>query len=163
MNPYAQYDNLVPLIAPIDAAATAESSAFIDMKTANRMAFVVFCGNLTSTSADQGVVVTIEAATAAASGSEAAVAFNYRKSGAVGANSWGAITAATSAGVSMLTASDDSKMLWIELDPAAVLGAKADARYVRIVITPTEGTASLVSAFAAIDAAYKQTSMVSAT
>lgn len=160
---YAEYQNLIPLIAPIDAIGDAKASPFVDLKTANEAAFVVFVGSLASTSADQAMTVTVEAATAAASGSEAAIAFNYRKSGAVGANSWGAITAATSAGITLATATDDNKMLWIEIDPAAVLAAKADARFVRVVLTPDGGTATLVSAFMIMDPAYKQASMESAT
>lgn len=160
-NAFVQYDNIVPLLAPQDIAAAATATPFVDMRTANDLAFLIAFGSITAASADQAITVTVEAATAGASGSEAAVAFNYRLSGAVGANTWGAITAATTAGVSIAT-TDDNKLLWIEIDPAAVLAAKADARYVRAVVTPDAGgTATLVQACAIIDAAYKQTTMVS--
>lgn len=160
---FVQYENVVPLIAPQDITTSATASPFVDLKTALKAAFEVFFGSITAASADQAITVTVEAATAAASGSEAAIAFSYRLSGAVGANSWGAVTAATSSGVSVAT-TDDNKILHIEIDPAAVLAAKADARFVRVVITPDAGaTATLVSAWALIDPVYKQTTMVSAT
>jgi hypothetical protein len=91
------------------------------------------------------------------------VGFSYRLSGAVNANTWGAITeAAATAGVA-LASTDDNKMLWIEIDPAAVLAAKADARFVRVFISPSDMAATLVAAMALVDPVYKQTTMISAT
>lgn len=162
-NKLVMYENIVPLLSPQDTAATALATPFVDMATAHELALVLHFGNLTSTSADQYVTVTVEAATAASSGSEVTIPFVYRKSGAVLANSWGAATTATTAGVTMLTASEDEMMLWIQIDPADVPGELADARYVRAVATPLEGVVSLVSAFAVIDPRYKQATMVSAT
>lgn len=162
-NAFVMYDNVVPLLAPQDIGATATATPWVDLLTANQAAILIAFGSITAASADQAITVTMEAATAAASGSEAAIAFNYRLSGAVGANTWGSKTAATSAGLSVAT-TDDNKMLWIEIDPAAVLAAKSDARWVRAVITPDAGgTATLVQASAIIDAAYKGATMVSAT
>lgn len=163
MSRYVQDVNVVPLLAPQDIAATATATPFLALKTIiDGMLYIAF-GNIAAASADQAVTVTLEAATAAASGSEAAVAFNYRLSGAVGANSWGTLTAATSAGVSVAT-TDDNKILAIQIDPAALQAAKADASHVRAVITPDAGgSATLVAAWASFLPAYKQNSMVSAT
>ncbi len=160
---FAQYTNFVPLVAPIDTAATAKATPFLALKNALSAAFLIFFGVITAASADQAVTVTVEAATTGASGSEAAVAFSYRLSAAAGANSWGAVADATTAGLSIAT-TDDGKGLWIEIDPAAIQAAKADATHVRVVVTPDAGgTVTLVSAWGLIDPAYKQASMESAT
>lgn len=160
---YAQALNTVPLISPVDTVATAVASPFVKLGGAHGGTLFVFFGTISAASADQSVTVTLEAATTGASGSEAAVAFNYRLSGAVGANTWGAPTAATSAGVAIAT-DDDDKMLMIDLEPAKFLAAKADCTHVRVVITPNAGgTATEVAAFAQLEPRYSQYTMVSAT
>lgn len=162
MNPYAQYENIIPLLAPVDIASTITASGYMDLKTANRASFLVAFGLVTCASADVEVL-TVEAASAEG-GAEAAIAFNYRKSGAVGANTWGAITAATSAGINIDPSTDDNVMIWIDIDPAAVYAAKKNARYVRVKLTDnTDMTACLVSVIGFIDPIYKQATMISAT
>jgi hypothetical protein len=159
MNAFVGYDNFIPLLAPADITGTATRSAYMDLKGANRAAFLVCFGALTGTSTDTEVV-TVEAATAV-TGTEAAVAFSYRLSGAVGTNTWGAITAVASTGVA-LTVSDDDKLLWIEIDPGAM--AASDYRYVRVLLTDTPDMANcLVGVIGVLDASYKQTTFVSAT
>lgn len=163
MNPFVQYENIVPLLAPADIASTVTASNYMDLKTANHAAFLVVLGAVTSATATDAEVVTVEAATAEG-GAEAAIAFNYRLSGALGDNTWGAITAAASTGLALDPAADDNKLLWIEIDPAAVHAAKADAHYVRVKLTDTpDMTACLVAVLGIIDPVYKQTTLVSAT
>jgi hypothetical protein len=53
----------------------------MDLKHANRAAFLIMLGNINSTTATDREEVTVEAATAPA-GTEAAIAFKYRMSGA---------------------------------------------------------------------------------
>jgi hypothetical protein len=160
---FASALNTVPLLNPVDTAATALATPFVKLGGSHGGTLFVHFGNIAAASADQAVTVTLEAATAAASGSEAAVAFNYRLSGAVGANTFGAITAAASTGVSIGT-TDDGKMLAIDIDPSKFLAAKADTTYVRAVITPDAGgTATLVSAFAQLEPRVSQSTMISAT
>jgi len=162
-NTLGQYENFVPQIAPIDAAANAKAGQFIDLKAAHAVTFLAMFGNIAAASADQSVTLTVEAATAAASGSEAAIAFTYRQSGAVAANTWGAATAATSAGLAVLTTDDGTNFL-IELSAAEVAAAKADARWVRLVMTPDAGaTATLYGAIAYVHPRYAQATMVSTT
>lgn len=156
-------ENIVPLVSPVDTVATAVASAFVDLKFALNCTFFAFFGSITSASADQGVVVTIEAATAAASGSEVAVSYRYRLSSAVADNTWGAITAATSSGVTVGTG-DDNKILAVNIDPATLEGQLADARFVRIVITPDAGaSATEIAAWAVLDPRYPQLTHKSAT
>lgn len=157
-------ENIVPLKAPVDSAGTAYATPFVDLKNALHATFFWYAGVVTATSADQNIVITMEAATAAASGSEVAIAFKYRLSGATGANTWGAITAATSTGVSLDTTSSDGMMLLVDIDPAALDGALADARFVRMVVgIDAGGTVTLNSAWAVLDPRYPQATHLSAT
>lgn len=160
MNNFVQYDNIIPLLAPADIASTITASAYMSLKTAHRAAFLLIFGAVTSASADTEVV-TVEAATAEG-GAEAAIAFNYRLSGALGANTWGAITAATTSGVAIDPASDDNKLLWIEIDPQAL--AANGYTVVRVRLTDTDDMgACLVAVLGIIDPRYKQTTHTPAT
>lgn len=155
--------NTMPLIAPVDTAATAIQGAFKLGVAHGGTAFVFFGAN-TAASADQSVTVSLEAATSSASTTAVAVAFSYRLSGAVGDNTWGAITAATTAGVPIVISTDNNKMLAIDIDPSKLLMAKAGAEYARIVVTPDAGgTATLVSAWVQLEPRVSQSVMVSAT
>jgi len=163
MNPYVEYDNVIPLLAPVDIASTVTTTPYVDLKLANGGGFLVNFGLITSATTTDREIVTMEAATDPA-GTEAAISFNYRLSSAVGANAWGTITSATTTGVSMDPANDDGKSLWIEIDPRYVEEQFADARYVRLVLTDTpDMTACLVAITAFLDAAYKQATMTVAT
>ncbi len=160
---FAFGENIVPLKAPVDSAGTAYATPWVDLKNALHATFFYYAGVVTATSADQAVVITMEAATAAASGSEVAIAFKYRLSGATGANTWGDITAATSTGYSFATDAD-GKMLLIDIDPAALDSALADARFVRMVVgIDAGGTVTLNSAWAVLDPRYPQLTHLSAT
>ncbi len=156
-------ENIVPLKAPVDSAGTAYATPWVDLKNALHATFFYYAGVVTATSADQAVVITMEAATAAASGSEVAIAFKYRLSGATGANTWGDITSATSTGFSFAT-TDDGKMVLVDIDPAALESALADARFVRMVVgIDAGGTVTLNSAWAVLEPRYPQLTHISAT
>jgi hypothetical protein len=153
---HALGEHIVPLKAPVDSAGTAFATPWVNLKTALHLTFFYYAGVVTAASADQAVVITVEAATAAASGAEVAVAFSYRKSGATGTDTWGAKTAATSAGYSYGT-TDDGSMIAIDIDPAALEAALADASHVRLVVgIDAGGTVTLNAAWAVIDPHYPQ-------
>jgi hypothetical protein len=160
MNPFVEYDKIIPLLAPQDIAGNITSSNYMDLKYAQEAAFLVSLGAVTSATITDREVLTVEAATAV-DGVEASVDFNYRLSGAVGANTWGSITAAT-AGLSLDPTADDNKLVWIELD-LSTLGA-SDYRYVRVTLTDTpDMTACLVGVVGFIRPRYKQVTFLSAT
>lgn len=165
MNTFLEYDNVIPLLAPVDKAANAWATPWVDLKTAHACRFFLFTGLLTSASTDTEAV-TIECACEAGSDSEAAIAFNYRYSGAVGANTWSAITAATTSGFNLSTATD-GLMYELEVDPVVALNGNTNknGRFVRMVIAAPSDTisAALVAAWAEIRPRYKQATMVSAT
>ena len=157
-------DNILPLVAPVDTAATEKGTPFIDLRKSLRTTVLVYFGVVTATSADQNITVTLQAATSAASTSETAMAFRYRLSGATGANTWGAVTAATTAGVSLDTTTSDNKMLLIDIDPAAFPAVANDAYFARVVVTPDAGgTVTLLSAIAITDPQYSQVTHQSMT
>lgn len=155
--------NFLPLKAPVDSAGTAFATAWVDLKHQLRCTFLDFFGNIAAASADQPVIVTIEAATAAASGSEVAIAFKYRKTGVAGANTTGALTSATSTGITVGT-TDDGSVYIIDIDPADLERQLADARFVRLVQgIDAGGTATLNSVIAILSPRYAQTTHLSAT
>lgn len=162
-NNFGQYLNVYPLISPIDTTTSAVDSAFVDLAGSNNARIYVFFGSITASSTDDTITVTVEAATTTASGSEVAIAYNYRLSGAIGANTWGAITASGATGVAMAL-TDDDKILLIELDPAVVQATEDGSRYVRVTLTPTAGvTAAEIAAWAELDPQYKATTYVDAS
>jgi hypothetical protein len=157
-------ENIVPLKAPVDSAGTAFATPWVDLKNALHATFFAYYGVVTATSTDQSVFVTMEAATAAASGSEVQIAFKYRLSGATGANTWGTITTAVAATGAEVTTTDDGKMLLIDIDPAALDGALADARFVRLVNgIDAGGTVTLNAMWVELDPRYPQLTQLSAT
>ena len=161
---YVQYDNIVPLLAPQDIAATAQPSEYVSLNC-HDIGLYVIAGAITATSADEYYTVTVVATTSAATGaSEVAIPFSYRTSGVVNTNTWTAVTTATTAGVN-LTVDDDNKILYIHIDPAAVLAELSDATHVRAVITPGTAslTAGLFTVIASVSPRYRQTTMISAT
>ena len=160
-NPFVMYDNIVPVLAPVDIATTATTTPYTDLRNAQKMGFLVMFGAVTSDTATDREIITLQAATAEG-GTEAAIAFRYRTAGAVGANTWGAVTTASTAGLSINPAADDNKTVWIEVDPDEL--ASNDYRYVRMVLTDSaDMTACLVSVAAILEARYKQTTYISAT
>ena len=159
-------ENIVPLKAPVDSAGTAFATPYVNLSNALHCTFIAYFGVVTSASADQSVIVTLEASTSTTSNAtEVALPFKYRKSGATGANSWGAVTQATAAGAAIAT-DDDGKMIAIDVDPAAIEAAhgQRDAKYVRLVMgIDAGGTVTLNSVLAILDPAYPQVTHLSAT
>lgn len=163
INSSTQYVNVVPQVQPVDAQATARTGQWISLKQAHKISFLAMFGVITSTSADQSATLYVEATTAADSTSAVYVPFTYRKSGAVAANTWGAVTAATSAGLAVTT-DDDGFNYWIEVDPSALVANTEDAYQVRLIMAPDAGaTVALYSAIAFVEPRYSQATMNSTT
>ncbi len=158
--------NIIPLKAPVDSAGTAYATAYVDLKNALHCTFFAYFGVVTAASADQGVVVTIEASTSTTSNAtEVAIAYSYRKSGVAGANTWTAPTAIASTGYTVGT-TEDGIILAIEIDPAKIEAAhgQRDAKYVRLVCgIDAGGTVTLNAVWAVLDPMYPQTTHLSAT
>lgn len=160
MNPLMGYENFIPLLAPADITNSTTASAYMDLKNANRAAFLVVFGNVHSGSASDVETITVEGATDPA-GTEAAVAFNYRRSGVVGTNTWSAITAATTAGFTVAI-TEDGILAHIQIDPEALAASKY--RYVRVKATATDDIANcVVGVIGMIEPKYKMTTPESGT
>lgn len=160
-NSFVGYSNMIPLLAPQDIAGTATASSYMDVKYANKAAFLISIGALTTATAADHVDVTVEAASAPTA-AEAAVSFSYRLSGALGTNTWGAVTAATSTGFA-IASTDDNKLVWIELDLGATYFDIDEMHYLRVVLTPDGMTATLVGIIGVLESRYRQTTHLSAT
>ena len=153
--------HLLPILAPADIAATATASQYVDLKESQWVSFMVTLGAVTNAA----FTVTVEASTAASSNAtEASVPFKYRLTSAVATDSLGAITAATSDGATM-AAGDDNKVMWIDVDPAALpSNPGADFAWLRLVVTPSSDmTAFIVGASAFLQPTYPGNAINSAT
>lgn len=158
-NNFVGYENIVPLLAPQDITTTATATSYMNLKGAHKAAFLVSLGNIASTSADT-MVMTCEGATIE-SGTEAAIGFSYRLSGALGANTWGAITSVTTTGLT-IGLTDDNKLIWVELDPSDL--AASDYNYVRLKFTDTSDMDNFLVAVAGVtQPRYKQSTHQSVT
>lgn len=159
-------ENIIPLKAPVDSAGTAFATPYVDLKNQLHLSFLAYFGVITAASADQSVIVTVEASTSTTSNAtEVAIPFKYRLSGATGANSWGAVTSATAAGVAVATDADGKAVL-IDIDPATIEAAhgQRDARFVRLVVgIDAGGTVTLNAVTAITDPMYPQVTHLSAT
>jgi hypothetical protein len=166
---YQENLRVIPVLAPADVTSTTTATGYVDLANCNWCTFMVTFGAITgdTTTINDTVGVTVEASTAGSSNAtEEAIGFEYRLSPAVGTDTdaLGTITTATSDGCSV-AASDDNKILFIEINPAAVVGAKGDDfRYVRVVIDPgSAATATVVSASAILEPKYASNSMATST
>ena len=136
----AEEIHFVNLLAPIDIVATATVSKYVStvQNGTGQLEFEVQFGVITSTDSTGEVVVTFVGNdvndTTSSDNNEVAVAGNYRLSGAVGTDTMGALTAFTSAGVTVAN-TDDGKAVLAYVDPAVL-----QQKYVRAVVTPTAET-----------------------
>lgn len=158
---FAEGFKLLPILAPVDIAATATATQYVDLKEMQWASFYVQFGAVTNAA----LTLTVEASTAGSSNAtEAAIPFKYRLTSAVATDSLGAITAATSDGATV-AAGDDNKGFWIDVDPAALpSNPGADFAWLRLVLTPSSDmSACLVGVTAFLEPLYPGNAINSAT
>ena len=162
---------IMPVLAPVDAAATAGVSAFVDMDMLHWLSFIIPFGNMTSDDSD---IVTIKVRCStedtSATTEPMEIDFFYRISSAVGTDSLGAVTAGTSDGIG--TSDDginasafDNKVLIIGVDAQTVAAKAATSggnRWVSFSYAPT-GPITLMGAIAIGEPRYAGTSQPSST
>ena len=130
---HIEYLNIIPAAAPADVTTTATPTVWVDMSLCHKVGFLAIFGACTASAADV-VTFTVEVSSVSVSNSsEAAVPFMYRLSGAIAANTWTAPTASSS--YAPLNTAVDSKLVYIEMDPALALATKSDARWCRATLT----------------------------
>jgi len=159
---FAMDENFVLGIQPIDAATAPLSTAWIDMKTAHNIAFLCQFGVITDTSANP-VTITVEASTVNASTSGVTVPFLYRQSGLVTANTWGAVTSCTSAGLVVNATDLKGTNVFVVADLPGITNDHPTARWIKLEIAGVEPTANLMAVVAIINPRYRQVTMPSAT
>lgn len=125
---FMENTHLVPGFAPADITTTTTYSDVVNAGKTHWVQFILQCGVITGDTA----VVTVEECTSAAAAGNTAIAFSYRLSSAVGTDTLGAATAATSSGVT-LAATDDNKVLIVDVDPSTL---SAGSNYVRLAVDP---------------------------
>lgn len=145
---FAESFKYVPLLGSKDIVATATPSNYVALKdVVGLLEISVNFGLITSTDSTGEVVVTLEAATVSDTTSsdlaEAAIAFQYRLSGAVGTDTIGTITSATASGAAVVNTSDNVT-LYAYVDPSAIATLDAGYKFVRAVVTPTAEITSTV-------------------
>lgn len=160
-------ENIVPLKAPVDSAGTAYATPYVNAEGANELTFYAYFGVVTAASADQNVVVTVEASTSTTSNAtEVALPFDYRLSAATGGNSWGSLTTVANTGLSLDTTTVDGKMVAITIDLKNVekLHGQRDAKYLRLVMgIDAGGTVTLNAVWAVILPTWSKVTVDSAT
>jgi hypothetical protein len=153
---------VLPILIPADIVDAATATAYVDLDKLNWATLALHWGAITC----DVPTVTLECSTAASSNAtEVAIGFQYRLSVAIDTDdsAAGTITTATSTGVA-LAATDDGKVLFVEVDPAAVAAVAADMRWVRAVITPAAAiTACVVGAVCYGEPRYPGNAIPSAT
>lgn len=128
--------HLVPGITPADITSTTTYSDVVNAGKTHWVQFILTMGAITGDTA----VVTVEECTAADGTGNTAVAFSYRLSSTTGTDSLGAVTAATTSGVTV-TASDDNKVLIVDVDPSTL---SSGSPYVRLAVDPGASMSAFV-------------------
>ena len=155
------YDQFVPLLAPVDLVAVS-TSTYLDLRNAQHVSFLIMFGLITSATATEEFVITIQCATAV-DAAEATVEYRYQRSAAVGTHTWGDVTSVAASGHPMHVDADDGLSVLVTLDVGLL--ATSDYRYARVVLTPSDTTleAGLTSVMGIIETRYKQDDHISAT
>ena len=148
--------HIVGLADPVDTTSSTVTSDIVSLKNYHGGEFLVYFGDITGDT----VVVTVDECDDVSASNSTAIAFNYRLSGATGtSDAYGAITAATSTGVT-ISATDDNKILAISIDASEL---SAGFPCVRIVADPG-GSASAVeiAILCILDPRYPQNAQLTA-
>ena len=154
-----------PLLGPVDLfgdAATA--SKYLDLAHSNWATLAVNFGAITC---DSCTVILQASSAATSNASELEIGFQYRLSTAVDTDDTdaGTITTATSTGVAV-TASDDGKVLFVEVDPSAIAaagGTTSEYRWVRLTLDPGDATSIIAGVTAFIETKYPANATISST
>lgn len=147
--------HVVGLTSPVDTASTTVNSDVIGVKEYHAIEFLVYFGTITGDT----VAVTVEECDNVTPSNTTAIAFKYRKGAATGTDSMGAVTDATASGVSM-AATDDDKLLLIDVDPRAL---SADRPYLRVVADPGASASAVeIAILALLRPRYAQSAQLSA-
>ena len=139
--------HVVPAIEAVSITA-AKNGDVVGCHKAHEVEVDVLVGSLTP-----NLVITIQECSDTTPSASTAIVFNYQISSAVGTDTIGAVTAATTVGVTLAATTDNNKLVRCYIDPAALT---AGYPYIRVVLTPAAATACLVAAMYIIRDRYPQ-------
>ena len=155
----------IALLEPITTIADGESE-WVELENYQWLTFFVYVGTITSST--DSINVYVRSTTSATSGTtnsnDYALPFDYRLSSALGTDTWGAITAVTTAtGYAAITASNT--MLQIELNPDVIYAHDSDAKYVYLDFdaTVTSTDTIYLGAWGVFEPRYPQNSQLSSS
>lgn len=159
---YGEGLKIVPLLGPTAASTDSTVSAFVNVANANWIQFLVHCG-----ANDTTTVITVQSCTSnSTSGATlVGVPFEYRISGEMGTDTWGAITTCDSAGFSLTSAYADVSVL-IDIDPqdlAANSDITTDYKYLRVALTCTSYAGNPINVHAVLEPRWSQNGVISAS
>lgn len=141
---------VLPVLAPFDNGSSDVRTTPVSVSKAHRVTFGIQFGVLTSSS----VAIYVEETSASGSttnGEE--MSFRYRLSEAVGGDTWGAITTASTTGLLISESTGDNQMLLIDIDPSSMTAPKT---FLSVRIAAGSVTPALVSAFVVLQPRYAQ-------
>jgi hypothetical protein len=168
---FAEGLKVQPVLAPVDAAASAQVTAFVDCNYLHWLTFVIPFGNCTSDDTDV-IAITVRCSTedTSATTEPMAIPFWYRVTSAVATDSTTDIIAGTSDGIGtsddgINAANLDSKVMIIDVDPAVVAAKAATSgsnRWVSVNLAPV-GPISILGAIAVGEPRYPGANQPSST
>ena len=126
----SQVAKIVGCGAPIDTNGAGLSGDIVGLKGYDHVTLIVYVGNVAG-----DITLTVEECDNVTPSNNTAIAFNYRKASAGAAGSSeldGALTAATTSGITIAAASDDNKIIVVEIDAAEL---SSGYPYVRAVLS----------------------------
>lgn len=158
---YAEKLQIVPVWAPQVSTVADSETTHIKLKNVQHLSFLVQYGAMATDTSDSGTIL-LYSSTAASTAGAVAQTFKYRLCEAVGGDTWGAITTATAAGVTVAN-TDDNKALLIDVDPSEILKLDSNANFVHLLIDCSLMTGVYLSAAAIIEPRYPQNDNLSTT
>jgi hypothetical protein len=141
MTQLSQVAKIVGCFPPTDQTGSTTAGKIVGLQEYNHVTFLVYIGNLAG-----NMTLTVKKCDNNVPDTAAAIAFNYRKASAGAATHSeldGALTAASTSGITIAAASDDNKIFAIELD-ADEIGEP----YVQVALTSPGAAAALVTIIA---------------
>jgi hypothetical protein len=156
---------VLPLLAPVDILSdNPTATKYLDLDNAHWATLAVSFGAITC---DTCTVILQASSAATSNASELEIGFQYRLSTAVDTDDTdaGSITTATSTGVAVAE-TEDGKVLFVEVDPAAVMaagGSTSEYRWVRLTLDPGDATTVLAGVVAYVETRYPTNGTISST
>ena len=156
-----------PILSYTAIGATALDTEYVDMKLNHWASFLVHFAATTSDTSDT-VTVTVLCSSVSTSATGDGIPFQYRLSSYFDDDNMGAITSATSDGVTLTCSTDPSvsfseRLLQVEVNADALPAYKSDGRFLSLVITPTADVVGGVSVIAVLEPRYPGNDIPSTT